>query len=506
MNIAIIVGISQYIEYPKEHGIIAAQKDAYRIKQLIEATNKFDKNILYITENTSARDVKNEIRSFIQTYETPETEIEEIFYYFSGHGISHDQEFYMLCSDYEKRKLNITSISNSEIDVFIRQLTPKLTVKVIDACYSGYRYLKDDSFSPPDYTYSKNRLENVIVMASSHDNQKSQMMEDTSYFTEKFIEGALSTNIGGKVLYRDIQAFIADEFMSMATQRPFFTNQATGTEVFSEYTEKMQVLKEQFYPKEIRETEAENSLQQERDGIIGEEELLNDGFLLDKIDNILTEKDALFVEEAIIKETLEDIKENISNYLHDEQSNDKIVYSFYQINLNWNKTIREFSKSPDLLKMANIEKWQDEYLIRLETKTETERVPRSDLERQLFGHYFGATREVPIQKPYSLSTLHSLPYETVWIEFQPKNKLSLSPFFAIIALVHSETHTLTLFERGIMIKDGWRHFTVDWDSLSWNKQTFLWRDIINQPTLLWKNFIDDTIQYIRKYLITIARN
>lgn len=506
MNIAIIIGISQYFKYSEEYEVIAAQKDAYRIKQLLEATNKFDKNILYITENTSARDVKNEIRSFIQTYATPETEIEEIFYYFSGHGIYQDQEFFMLCSDYERTKLNITSISNSEIDIFLRQLTPKLTVKVIDACYSGYRYLKDDSFSTPDYTYSKNRLENVIFMASSHDNQKSQMMEDTSYFTEKFIEAALSTDIGGKVLYRDIQAFIADEFMSMATQRPFFTNQATGTEVFSEYTEEMQVLKEQFYPENIREKEAEDSLQQERDGILGEEKLLNDDFLLNKIDNLLTEKDALFVEEAIIKETLEKIKENISKYLDDEQSNDKIVYSFYQINLKWNKTIREISKSPDLLKMADIEKWQDEYLIRLETKTETERVLRSNLERQLLGSFLGDTREVTTQKPYSLSTLHSLPYEVVWIEFQPKNKLSLSPFFAIIALVHSETHTLTLFERGIMIKDGWRHFTVDWDSLNWNKQIFLWRDIINEPTLLWKKFIDETIQYIRQHLIIIAKS
>ncbi|MEH1905513.1 MAG: caspase family protein, partial [Nostoc sp.] len=145
MNIAIVIGISNYFNYSEGQEIIAPQKDASRIDKLLKATQKYQ-NILYITENTTATSVKDQIRSFLQSYDKQEIEIEEVFYYFSGHGILEDQEFYMLCSDYDKSKKNTTTLQNSEIDSFIRVLEPKLTVKIIDACFSGYRYLKDNSF------------------------------------------------------------------------------------------------------------------------------------------------------------------------------------------------------------------------------------------------------------------------------------------------------------------------------------------------------------------------
>ena len=144
MNIAIVIGVSKY---PGQE-IIAPKKDADRINQLLRATKKYENDILYITENTVAATVKAQLRSFLQSYD--KQEIEEVFYYFSGHGIFEDREFYMLCSDYDKSKRNTTSLQNSEIDSFIRVLEPKLTVKVIDACFSGYRYVKDESFASPD--------------------------------------------------------------------------------------------------------------------------------------------------------------------------------------------------------------------------------------------------------------------------------------------------------------------------------------------------------------------
>lgn len=71
MNIAIIIGISKYSKYSGGHEIIAPQKDASRIKRLLEATDKYKaENILYISENTVAATVKNNIRSFLRSYET----------------------------------------------------------------------------------------------------------------------------------------------------------------------------------------------------------------------------------------------------------------------------------------------------------------------------------------------------------------------------------------------------------------------------------------------------
>ncbi|BAZ32556.1 hypothetical protein NIES4074_50620 [Cylindrospermum sp. NIES-4074] len=123
-------------------------------------------------------------------------------------------------------------------------------------------------------------------MASSHDNQKSQMMEDVSYFTEKFIEGSLSVKIGTKVLYRDIQGYIADAFNNMKTQNPYFVSQGKGTEVFADYTEAMQALKKEWYPDHIREMEAEYPSNEEED-LINVKPVLLDDELVKKIDQIL---------------------------------------------------------------------------------------------------------------------------------------------------------------------------------------------------------------------------
>ena len=495
MNIAIVIGVSKY---PGQE-IIAQKKDAYRINQLLEATEKYE-NILCITEDTVAATVKAQIRSFLQSYD--KQEIEEVFYYFSGHGIFEDQEFYMLCSDYEKSKRNTTSLQNSEIDSFIRVLEPKLTVKVIDACFSGYRYIKDDSFASYGNISSEKTLENVIFMASSHDDQKSQMMGETSYFTEKFIEGALSVTIGGKVLYRDIQGFIADEFGSMITQRPFFTTQGTGTEVFAEYTEVMQALKEEWNLEPIPEMLAEGSSKEGQDDIQIETLSLDDEQLVEETDKILAKKDTVFVEETVIKTNLENIRKAIFNYQLDQ-----IVSAFYQIHFNWDRKLSDLAKNTELLNMANSEKWSQEYFIELGMRTRTVREPVPSWQKRLLGYLSEDTREVKVQEPTSLKTVHSLPYEVIWIEFQPINKLSIAPFFAIIALVHSETHVLTLLHRGMMIKDSWRHFAVDWDSLKWNRQEFLWKDIIENPHLLWEMFLKETIQELREYLVAlIPRN
>lgn len=492
MNIAIVIGVSKYLE--REN--IAPQKDADRINQVLKATEKYE-NILYITEDTVAATIKGQIRSFLESYKNQE--VEEVFYYFSGHGVFEDQEFYMLCSDYEKSKRNMTSLQNADVDNFIRVLEPKLTVKVIDACFSGYRYVKDDSFSLTGNIYPEKKFKNVIFMTSSHDYQTSWMMEEFSFFTEKFIQGALSVEIGKKVLYCDIQRFIADAFELVTTQRPFFVNQCTGTEVFADYTEAMQALKEEWYPEPIPEMLATGSSKEGQDNIQIETVVSDDKSVVEKIESFLAKQDTLFVEEAVIKTTLENIREAVSNYQIEQ-----IVSAFYQIHFRWDSKLSDLTKNTELLDIANKEKWSQEYFIQLVMKPEIVQEPSYRFGRALFGRVFGSTREVKVQEPASLRTVHSLPYEVIWIEFQPINKLSLAPFCAIIALVHSETHVLTLLQRGMMIKDGWRHFAVDWDSVEWNRREFLWKDIIENSNMLWEWFLNETIQELRDYLVELV--
>jgi len=481
MNIAIVIGISKYNAYQE---IIASKEDAIRVKQLLDATGKY-KEILFINENTESETVKDKIRSFIDFQKNDnEQNIEEVFYYFSGHGKFEDQEFYMLCSDYEEQKLNMTSLPNSEIDDFLRIVSPKLTVKVIDACYSGYRYLKENNFINSNNNFYKNNFDHLIFMASSHDDQQSQMMMGQSYFTEKFVEGALSAKIDGKVLYRDIQAFIADEFRKMKTQNPLFTGQNTGTEIFASYTEDMKHLKEEWYSR------VEESSNQMQDNIESDISASDENDLVDKIENILEEKDSMFIEEDLIEETLNNMKDLILRY----EINDHVVSRFYKIDSNWDKQLRHLDESDSLLKTADRETWSQQYLIEIETKT---------IQEPSTINLLGFPSYRTVEKPASLNTLHSLPYEVIWIEFHPIDKLSIEPFVGIIALIHSETHIMTLFHKGKMVKNGWRSFAVDWDSIKWSRQVFSWKDFIDSKTDFWNELLEEIIQAIKSYLVSI---
>jgi len=56
-----------------------------------------------------------------------------------------------------------------------------------------------------------------------------------------WIESALSKQTGD-ILYRDIQAALADAFSSIPSQTPYFVNQGSGLETFSAVTEEMREL------------------------------------------------------------------------------------------------------------------------------------------------------------------------------------------------------------------------------------------------------------------------
>lgn len=47
-------------------------------------------------------------------------EVEEIFFYVTGHGQFYDNEFYYLLSDFDKTKRKKTSLENTELDQMFR--------------------------------------------------------------------------------------------------------------------------------------------------------------------------------------------------------------------------------------------------------------------------------------------------------------------------------------------------------------------------------------------------
>ncbi len=220
MNIAVLIGVSLYkVAAP----LPACTADAKQMHKLLSAAKKYD-DIFCLTQNTNAAPLKDALRTFFAKHQNL-PDIDEALVYFSGHGVYH-QDALFCCSDFDANRPASTSISNEEIDDLLRSVSPNVAVKVIDACQSGSPYIKDAS-AGFEKALRSSRLDSFICMTSSRLDQSSYATAEESAFTSKWINAALCKQ-DGSVLYRDIQAALADSFVDTPEQTPFFVSQGTG--------------------------------------------------------------------------------------------------------------------------------------------------------------------------------------------------------------------------------------------------------------------------------------
>jgi uncharacterized caspase-like protein len=183
MNIAVLIGVSRYsVAAP----LPACSADAEQVRKLLSATKKYDE-ISCLTQNTNSGPLKDALRAFFAKYQTPSdnpSDIDEALVYFSGHGIYHQEDALLCCSDFDSNRPASTSISNEEIDDLLRSVSPKVAVKIIDACQSGSPYIKDASVGF-EKALRTSRLDSFICMASSRLDQSSYATPEESVFTAK---------------------------------------------------------------------------------------------------------------------------------------------------------------------------------------------------------------------------------------------------------------------------------------------------------------------------------
>ena len=234
MNIAILIGVDKY-NMPG-NDLPGCIKDINIMNELITNLNKFD-DILLINKNENTKDIKDKILDFIQKYSSEQTTIEDFFFYFTGHGIADENDFYYLLSDCSPNKLKQTSLENSELDTWIRKLSPSTTIKVVDACYSGMSYIKDINPIKDLLDNTKKQINKCYFMYSSQFNQTSEQA-DISFFTESFINAILKSP-NGNLRYKEIMDYISDDFKSNERQKPYFVSQGDYTEVFGDITSEL---------------------------------------------------------------------------------------------------------------------------------------------------------------------------------------------------------------------------------------------------------------------------
>jgi len=232
MNIAIVIGVDQYSS-PNYDNLPACKNDANAIKAVIENVKDF-KEITYLGNNESASEIKKKISEIVEKYK--DENLSELFFYFSGHGERTEDDFFYIPSDFDSNRKEATGIRNSEIDDWIKTLSPKLCIKVIDACFSGTQYIKSEFNAEEQLTKSAKKygLNDIYFWFSSREDQASFAGSEFSVFTESILTAI--SDMDGEVRYRDIMAAVADDFSKKGGSKPIFATQSDNIEKFGNIT------------------------------------------------------------------------------------------------------------------------------------------------------------------------------------------------------------------------------------------------------------------------------
>ncbi len=224
MNLAILIGVASYKRPVAD--LPACDHDVGLMSRLLQHTNKFP-NTLELRRDTSSAEVKTALAQFISKFK--DEPVDELFFYFSGHGDLFKDDFYFLFSDFDEKRRNQTSLTNDELDSMLKTLSPKLMIKVVDACHAGVAYVKEPDALAKQL--QKGNFSDCYFMFSSQSSQSSLQDTRLSDFTEAFVE-ACATFTGQDIRYKDIVDHIADAFAGNPDQTPTFVIQAPCVELF----------------------------------------------------------------------------------------------------------------------------------------------------------------------------------------------------------------------------------------------------------------------------------
>ena len=138
MKVAIVIGVSKYTNLPE---LPACANDSAFFQKVTRLTGSYEECLLLANDDTTSGVAKDKLVAFLEARKGKQ--IDEILFYYSGHGDFDGSDFYYLWSDYDSKRRRQTSLENKEVDSLLKMLQPSLTVKIVDACHSGVSYVKD---------------------------------------------------------------------------------------------------------------------------------------------------------------------------------------------------------------------------------------------------------------------------------------------------------------------------------------------------------------------------
>lgn len=219
-NIAILIGNTQYQNLSN---LECCANDVARMHELLAHTQKFNQILDYVDKPLhSVKDALRHLSALEGGYE-------EVFFYFTGHGLSNSDDFYMCFDGFREASPNSTGLSRTDAYDIVKAFSAELSVFVIDACEAGRNLIKSDP--RPLTREPKSGFSKFMQISSCTETQFSLAGKDISVFTDQFIKACLKTE-QGIIYYSDIENALRDAFLNDAAQTPHFIRQGTLVEQF----------------------------------------------------------------------------------------------------------------------------------------------------------------------------------------------------------------------------------------------------------------------------------
>ncbi|WP_412073057.1 caspase family protein [Tritonibacter mobilis] len=459
-SIAILLGNSKY---QKLTDLDCVKNDIVEMEKLIRATKKFNNIYTYLDRPISS--VKDELKALAKS----EDDTTELFFYFSGHGLSDQDSFYMCFSEFNENSPNRSGLSRDEAYDILREFNPSQTIVVIDACASGANLIKNGT----DFLRSapKGKFNDFLQIASCLNDQTSRAGDVLSRFTDAFIEAAL-TKERGVVYYSDIKNGLKDAFKTLEDQTPHFVSQGTELAEFCSDAEALLTLREAFFAVEDKDG---NSLPEEVEPIRA---------ALIEIKRIESEvpapMDAQVFIDDIFKAAFED-EDNLGELseLFDQRF---IKYDDFTHVDNKEAIYNLIQQRPGNDALVEARRW------------ETNPKSRGTVFDQLITS--SMFRE-PTEYSYAIANCSGLSSVHVGIYFEPKLK-SLNRVFSEIVFIPRLTECLILTSNSIELRSGWDSFKPSSSRKEWEWSPHKWGE---SPSDVADSKVKDPYDFLRSYVL-----
>lgn len=462
-NLAILIGVENY-----QHLTVLPPcgRDVDLIFNILHISEKYQ-NILLLNNSPISTSAKVQIAEFIRAHQ--ETEIDEIFIYYTGHGTRKNDDFFYLFADFNEQRLEQTSFRNSEFDSMLKSLQPKLTVKVIDACQAGTEYIKSNQELQLIFDKSsKESFNKAYFLFSSSNVESSIALQDYSVFTKSFARSIINFR-EKSIRFRDIMAYISDDPEVTKYQTPLFIQQADNTEIFLNITEGVSTFINQLISKS-EELSNIDKFKEESDEVLIEnnsEQATAESILMNKIKT----KSQKFCSEKEVENSILNFGNRLTEF-----SWSPLINEFFSIKHDFENQTVSLSSRKDIAKW--IFKSQELYFTEIIYEDEAYEVNQKVEyeENNTYTAFFGRTKRVeykPVTRYRKVIDSYTItaprPFQSVIFKLEPTEQI-LSWYKVFITLIFSKSKLVVFYKYEIEKELNWNDRLIEekneWKSVS----------------------------------------